>query len=447
VYRLDWIENLKLRLTGAPAAGAVLTVSPVVWSLGFTSLLTDISTEMVNSALPVYLVLFLHLSPVQYGVIDGIYNGLAVALISIAAGVLADRSGRHKEVAGLGYLLSTLCKILLMTAGASWGWIAAVVGLDRVGKGARSAPRDALISFNTRRHALASAFAVHRSLDAGGALIGPVIAFLLLAQVPGGFDVLWLTSFVFGVLGCAVLALFIPGSRTPAAILARTRGSADEWEPAQAQPATSSPAASSALRETLRLLGTKKFGAIAACALLLAASTVSDGFIYIVLQQRTGTNVSFLPLFYVGTACFYMIFSVPVGLLADRFGHRRILLGGYTLLGVVYAALLAMPNVGWPAVITCLALMGLYYAGTEGILMALSSTVLPPTLRTSGLAVVGTAIGVGKMLSSVLFGFAWADAGQTRAIVCFLIGLFLIVAIAGAWLRHAFQEQGVARAS
>ena len=109
MYRLDWIEQLKLKLTAAPATGAVLTVSPVVWSLGFTSLLTDISTEMVNSALPVYLVLHLHLSPVQYGVIDGLYNGLAVALLSIAAGLIADRSGRHKEVAGFGYALSAGC--------------------------------------------------------------------------------------------------------------------------------------------------------------------------------------------------------------------------------------------------------------------------------------------------------------------------------------------------
>lgn len=489
MYRLDWIEQLKLKLTAAPATGTVLRVSPVVWSLGFTSLLTDISTEMVNSALPVYLVLHLHLSPIQYGVIDGIYNGLAVALLSIAAGVIADRWARHKEVAGFGYVLSAACKLLLLIAGGAWGWIAAVVGLDRIGKGVRSAPRDALISFNTRREMMASAFAVHRSLDAGGALLGPVVAFLLLAQVPGAFDVLWLTSFVFAVIGCGVIALFVPGSRTPAATQARSRGMAgaapdasqpdaaeldaseldasqpaasrldtsrsDASRPGAAQSDASQPEASrphgshtevvpadapSALRETLRLLGTKRLRALGCCALLLAASTVSDGFIYLVLQERTGTNSSFLPLFYVGTASFYMLFSVPAGRLADRIGHRKILLGGYAVLGIVYAALLFVPNAGWPAVIACLALMGIYYAGTEGILMALSSTVLPARLRTSGLALIGTALGLGKMLSSVIFGWVWSGVGQTAAIASFVAGLILIVLVANTWLRRAFQE-------
>jgi MFS family permease len=227
VYRLDWIEQLKLKLTSAPTGRQIVLVSPVVWSLGFTSLLTDVSTEMVNSALPVYLVLHLHLSPLQYGVIDGLYNGLAVALLSIAAGLMADRWGRHKEVAGFGYALSALCKVLLLATAGTWGWIAAVVGLDRAGKGVRSAPRDALISFNTPRHALASAFAVHRGLDAGGALLGPVIAFMLLARIPGAFDVLWMTSFVFAVLGIAVLALFVPESAGDEARKARARGTAD----------------------------------------------------------------------------------------------------------------------------------------------------------------------------------------------------------------------------
>jgi MFS family permease len=215
--------------------------------------------------------------------------------------------------------------------------------------------------------------------------------------------------------------------------------------PASLPPSTSSaqPSTSSALRETFRLLGTAKFGAIAICALLLAASTVSDGFIYLVLQERTGTNSSFLPLFYVGTACFYMLFSVPAGMLADRFGHRQVLLGGYAVLGVVYAALLLVPNIGWPAVLGCLALMGIYYSATEGILMALSSTVLPAPLRTSGLALVGTSIGIGKMLSSVVFGWVWAGAGQTAAIVSFVAGLVLIIVVASTWLRRAFREHNV----
>src|SRR5262245_21808808 len=182
MYKFEWVERRKLRGTAPSSPSRVGSVSPVVWKLGWTSFLTDISSEMVNSALPIYLVLHLHLSPLQYGAIDGVYNGLAVVLVSLIGGLIADRSRRHKEAALMGYVLSAVCKLLLLTAGGVWGWLIAVTGLDRIGKGIRGAPRDALISLNTPPKLMASAFAVHRALDAGGALLGPIVAFALLAQ-------------------------------------------------------------------------------------------------------------------------------------------------------------------------------------------------------------------------------------------------------------------------
>jgi len=207
MYRFDWFERRKHRAKAPPSAGQIANVSPVIWRLGMTSFFTDISSEMVYSVLPVYLVLHLHLSPMQYGAIDGVYNGLAVVLVSLTAGWMADRSRRHKEVALTGYGLSAICKLFLLAAGGVWSWLIVVVGLDRIGKGIRSAPRDALISLNTPPHLMASAFAIHRALDAGGALLGPIIAFVLLAQLPGAFDVLWMTSFLFAILGVAALWL------------------------------------------------------------------------------------------------------------------------------------------------------------------------------------------------------------------------------------------------
>ena len=146
MYRLEWIEQLKLRLAGRPSAKQVAQVNPVVWKLGWTSFLTDISAEMVNSALPVYLVLYLRLSPLEYGAIDGMYNGLSVALVGLAAAVWADRTGRLKYVAVAGYGTSAVCKLLLLAAGGVWSWLLAIVWLDRTGKGIRTAPRDAIIS-------------------------------------------------------------------------------------------------------------------------------------------------------------------------------------------------------------------------------------------------------------------------------------------------------------
>jgi predicted MFS family arabinose efflux permease len=286
----------------------------------------------------------------------------------------------------------------------------------------RSAPRDALISFATPPHAYASAFALHRALDAGGMLLGPIIAFALLAQIPGAFDVLWVTSFAFAVLGVAVITLFVAASEKRA----------------------SSGTKPFALRATLKLLGTQRFGALAACALLLAVTTVSDGFIYLLMRERTGTSPSLIPLFYVGTSCFYMLFSIPVGLAADRWGRRNILVAGYTVLGLIYFAVLSMPmGVGLPAAIGCLALMGLYYAGSEGVLMAMASGVVPHELRTSGLAVMGTAIGIGKMISSLVFGWLWSSQGQLTAVVVFITALVLVLGVSLMWLRRVTQENAV----
>ena len=121
MYRLDWIESLKLRKGEARSAGKIRDVNPTVWKLGFTSLLTDISSEMVNSLLPVYIVLHLHMSPLQFGAIDGIYNGVAIALLSLAAGFIADRTRRPKEVAFAGYSISAVSKmLLLLRVGLEW---------------------------------------------------------------------------------------------------------------------------------------------------------------------------------------------------------------------------------------------------------------------------------------------------------------------------------------
>ena len=417
MYRLEWIERRKLGTPEPTFAEQASKVSPVVWKLGLTSFLTDISSEMVNSVLPVYLVIHLHLSPLQYGAIDGVYNGLAVILVSLAAGLTADRSKRHKEVALTGYGFSAICKLFLLAAGGVWGWLIFITGLDRIGKGIRTAPRDALISLNTPPHLMASAFAVHRALDAGGALLGPIIAFILLAQMPGAFDVLWVTSFLFAILGVAALWLYVPRSK-------------DSLFP---QPLSDERKLS---RRSLSVLfASPHFVALAGCGLLLSVGTAADGFIYLILQQKGGANSGFLPLFYVATAASYALFSIPAGICADRFGRVSIFLGGYAVLGGIYLLLLFMPTVGLPAQVGCLLLLGIYYAGTEGVLMAMASAAVPPEARASGLAVLATAIALGKMGSSLLFGWMWEGFGDRSAIVVFIGILMAATLVAGFCFR------------
>jgi MFS family permease len=411
MYRIEWIERLKLR-GPAHTPTARFPISPVVVSLGFTSLFTDISSEMVNSLLPAWLVLHLHMSPLQYGVIDGIYSGLSVALLSLLAGYLADRGGRQKEVALFGYALSGLCKLLLLGVAATWGWIALVMGVDRAGKGIRAAPRDALISLNSEPAAYAMAFSVHRAMDACGSLLGPITAFALLTLLPGAYDAVWVTSFFFAVIGVAVLWLFVP--QAPVVDVSHVASAMRiEWSPWKSR----------------RLM------ALTACGTLLAATTVSDGFLYLLLQQKSATSAGFFPLFYVITAAAYMLLSIPAGRLADRTSRSRVFLGGYAVLVLLYVGLLFVDRISTVELFGCLILFGIYYAATEGILMALVSVVIPPAHRTSGIAIVGTAIGIAKLLSSLAFGALWTGIGVRGAVICFVIVLGVALAISLALMR------------
>jgi MFS family permease len=410
MYRFDWIEQLKLRAASPPTTSLAAT-SPVIFALGLTSFLTDISSEMVNSLLPVYLFLHLRLTPFQYGAIDGLYNGLSIALVGLAAGVLADRWQRQKEVALAGYGISAACKLLLIGAGGVWSAIAAVVAIDRLGKGIRTAARDALISFNAPAATFATAFGVHRAMDSAGALLGPIAAFVLLAEVQNDFASIWTVSFVIACLGVAALWLLVP-----------RRGAR------HAPPDREAPATRAHWLEP-------RFITLASCATLLAFVTVSDAFIYLLLQEKSGAGAGYMPLLYVGTAAFYMAFSVPVGRLADRLGRRSVLLGGYVVLGGIYVIVATASNASLPLQLACLALLGLYYAATEGILVALASALVPAARRASGIAALVSSIGLGKLASSISFGWLWQTFGTMTAVAVFFVGLLLVVPATAALLR------------
>lgn len=414
MYRFDWIERLKLG-SGPPAAGGqVSAVHPVIVALGLTSFLTDIASEMVSSLLPVYLFLHLRLSPFEYGAIDGILNGLSIALVGLGAGLLADHSRRQKWIAAAGYGLSALAKLLLAMVGGAWAAIGAVLALDRLGKGIRTAPRDALISLYAPAASFGTAFGLHRAMDAAGALLGPILAFALLWQIGDDFTAIWLVSFVIACLGLAALWLFVP-SRTAALEQTPTAATVTPppWRTAFAEP---------------------RFVALAVCGALLASTTISDAFVYLMLQEKGSLGGQMLPLFFVATAAAYMLFSIPVGRAADRFGRRRVLLTGYATLVVLYAIVAASTHIAWPLQVLCLALLGLYYAATEGVLMALVSALVPAPLRTTGLALLLTGIGLGKLVSSVLFGWSWQTLGLETTVMLFMASLSLILLGTAVWL-------------
>jgi MFS family permease len=383
-----------------------------------TSLFTDVSSEMVASVLPLYMLMHLSLSPMAFGVIDGLYLG-ASAVLRLVGSYLADRTRRYKSVAFAGYALSMVSRVGLLAFGSVWAWLVGIVLIDRVGKGIRSDSRDALISFSTPTGELGTAFGVHRALDTAGAMIGPLVAFGILMLAPGAFDAVFVVSLCAALIGLGILVVFVDNRQAP------TTG-----QPQRAAVTISAVA---------RLLRSSNIRALVVAGGALNLATLSDAFFYLTLQRRLEFQPGFFPLLYVATASIFMVFAFPMGLVADRIGGTRVFLGSYMLLLVAYATLL-VPSPGIGLTAASLLLLGCYYAGTDGVLMALASSRLPADLRTSGMALLMTVVNFARLAASILFGWLWTWRGVEFAVSVF--GGCLVVAIVLAHFLLRSDVQG-----
>jgi MFS family permease len=407
-----YLASVDRVVRSASAADRAKRVAGNVLALGAVSMVTDVSSEMVAAILPLYLAIGLGLGPAVYGLVDGLYTG-ATALLRLVGGYVADRVRRRKLVAGVGYSLSAVAKVGLLAAGTSVPAIGAAIIADRAGKGLRTAPRDALITLSTSDGDLGSAFGVHRAMDSAGAFAGPLLALAVLAASGQAFDAVFVTSFCVAAVGVLLLVLFVR----------------DRRDTRPAVPTASPRAATALLRlGPVRLL---VLGAV-----LLGLSTIGDGFVYLLLQRRENLAVGWFPLLAVGTSLAYLLLAMPLGVLADRVGRTRVYLGGYAALVAVYL-LLASSWGGPAALVVVLVLYGGFYAATDGVLMALAGPLLPPALRTTGLALVQSGQAVAYLVSSVLFGLAWQWWGAGGAIRAAVVAAVLTLGGSGLLLTRA----------
>ncbi|WP_405823948.1 MFS transporter [Streptomyces sp. NBC_01390] len=391
-------------------------VPGAVLALGAVSLITDVSSEMVTAVLPLYVVAQLGLSPLGFGLLDGINNGVG-ALVRLAGGHLADRGGRgHKVVAGLGYGLSALCKPLLLLA-HTLPAISAVLAADRTGKGLRTAPRDAMISLATEPAHRGRAFGVHRAMDTTGALLGPLVAFAVLRATVDGYDAVFAVSGCIALLGVLVLVLFVPRRIVPAA-------------PAVQLPEPARPL----LRDALGLLRRPELRRLTVCATLLGLTTVSDSFLYLLLQREGDLPVHLFPLLPLGTAAFFLLLALPLGTLADRIGRRRLFLAGHGVLLLGYGLVLG-PWHGVPAVVAVLLLHGTFYAATDGVLAAATAGAVPAQHQGAGQALVGTGQALARFACSLAFGAAWSLWGGRTALAVTTAALAVSAVLASFVLR------------
>ncbi|NUT70215.1 MFS transporter [Pseudarthrobacter sp. C4D7] len=381
----------------------------IVW-LGIVSLFTDVSSESVAAVLPLYLTGYLGLSVIAFGVLDGINQG-AGSLVRMAAGWLSDRAGRPKQVALAGYGLSATARLALLFAGGFWA-LTGTMAADRIGKGIRTAPRDALITVNAQPEHLARHFGVHRMLDTIGAALGPLLASAILLLIPSGYSTVFVVSLAFAVIGVAALALFVPDQRA-----------------VRKQPVAEDRKVKPAPGIRWARLHHSALGRLLLTAGVLGLLTVGDGFIYLALQNRNSLELQWFPMLYVGTNAVFLLLAIPLGRLADRWGRTKVFIGGHLALVGCYL-LASLPFTGACAVAGCLVLLGIFYASTDGVLTALASQLVTPEHLATGISAAQTVVAVSRMAASAGFGVLWFAVGPTTALV--LVGGLLALAVLGS---------------
>lgn len=409
---------------GSPASRtrvATTRVTSVVIALGIVSMLTDISSESVSAILPLYITGVLGLSTIAYGFIDGLYQGIS-AVVRIAGGWAADRGDQPKWIAFFGYGVSAIARIGLLFA-SGFAAITAIVAVDRLGKGVRTAPRDALISASSTPQNLGRSFGVHRMLDTVGAAIGPLLAFLILFFIPDGYHTVFVVSLACAILGVVVLGVLVPNKR-PRAERVQASG-------ALKQPFRWRQLTDPRLRRVLLVSG------------LLGLLTIGDGFIYLVLQSRSSFAAEWFPLLYVGTNVAFLAFAIPLGRLSDRFGRAKVFVIGHIALLATYV-FAALPVAGVPLTILCLLLLGVFYAATDGILAALASESTPVESRASGIAAAQTVVALARLIASTGFGVLWFAVGRTEAMVVAAVALAIVIPIVAYLLRGFFAARRMA---
>ncbi len=407
------------------ATGGIRRRAPLaLLALGLTSFFTDISSEMVAAALPLYLAGELGFTVAQVGVFDGFQKAASIA-VRLLGGRLVDRSRRPKAVAVVGYGLSMLTRWVLVVSATIWPILLAT-GADRLGKGLRTPARDTLISRNTGTLGTASAFGVHRALDTAGALLGPLLVFAFLAVAPRQFATLWLLSALAAMAGLVWLVTFVPSDR-PAQAPAMPDTEAERTEAERTQPV---PADAATASPPLRALWTdRRSRRLLTLATVLGLGTVGDPVLFIALETTGAVSLASLPLLFAGSALVFVVLAVPIGRLADRVGAWRMYVLGHLPLLVIYAALaVARPAGGAAFAALVVGALGLYYAATDGVGVAAVVARIDDGLRGRAIAVFSSAVLLGRLIASAIFGLLWSAGGALPATAVaagsVLIGLY-----------------------
>lgn len=356
-----------------------------IWVLGIVSLLMDISSEMIHSLLPLFMVTVLGASALGVGVVEGLAESTAL-IVKVFSGTLSDYLGRRKGLAVLGYGLGALSKPLFAIA-ASLDLVITARLVDRVGKGIRGAPRDAMVADIAPPEMRGAAFGLRQSLDTIGAFLGPLLAVGLMLLWANDFRAVFWVAVVPGVL--AVIVLFV-GVKEPKAGPAERR---------------TNPISRAALEQ----LGTTYWWVVVVGGIFTLAR-FSEAFLVLRAQQG-GMRLALVPLVMVAMNVVYALSAYPFGKLSDRIDHRRLLLLG--LLVLVAADFVLASSHHWSVVLVGVALWGVHMGMTQGLLARMVADAAPAALRGTAYGFFNLVSGVAMLLASVVAGFIWDRLGAS----------------------------------
>lgn len=351
----------------------------VIW-LGVVSLFNDVASEMIYPIVPLFLTVTLGAPLTVVGLIEGIAESTA-SLLKVFSGWFSDLLGQRKPLAVYGYGFGTAAKLILYI---SFSWPLVLLGrfVDRLGKGVRVAPRDALIADSTAPEIRGAVFGFHRSLDTFGAVCGPLLAILFMAVFAANYRLIFLISFVPALLGVLILQFFVAEVKPKAAAKPKLTLAFDNFGP--------------------------QYYLFLIVSLVFALGNSSDVFL-ILRSKDLGLSAILVIFAYVIYNVFYALFSYPAGVLADRIGFKKVLIAGFLIFAAVYAGF------GWThnphAVWFLFAIYGFYIAFTEGVSKAYISNIAPKDKVATAIGLYYTVTGVAVLLASLVAGWLWATFG------------------------------------
>lgn len=385
----------------------VLGLVPNVFFLGLVSLFNDFSAEMIIAVMPAFLTTVLGAPPVLLGFIEGFADALA-SILKIFFGWFSDKIHKRKIFAVSGYGLSVFTRWILALVGNFWQ-VFAIRAVDRIGKGFRDAPRDALLAESVEKEEVGKSFGYQRSMDTMGAVLGPLAAVFLLPLVAGDYRALFLIAFGVGIF--AVLSFVF----------------VKEVHNLETESLRVAAPFSFSLNKF-----TRQFKLFIA-AMFVFGTGVMPLSLILLKSQDIGSIGTYIPLMYLVYNISFALFSIPFGRLSDKIGQKKVLVGGFSAAIVAYLIFAAFSTP--KAIILGFIILGLYSAMTDGVGRALASKLVNQEILASGQGFLAAAIGISSLLAGLIGGTIWTFWGSTAAFmygaVMMVLGLLTFVRLNG----------------